>query len=312
MDAAPLADAALAAHETARRLEACLQGLDARAAGAIRAAFFGGQTYERLAQGAGLPLGSMKSLIRRGLMRLKACLELMSASETDPPDDDLDVLAGEFCLGLLDAEGLARVATLRQQEPRFEQAVRVWEQRLMPLAEALTPVPPPARVWAGIAARVAPAAPSRRRPVLWNNLQFWRYFGLGAGAFGAAALAVALLLPPRVAVPVATATLITQHAGLFVASAQNAATGTVLVVSPADVVVPPDKSAELWLVLPGRKPASLGLLASDHSVTINLAAHGFSGAIAGVELAVSLEPLGGSPTGVATGPIIATAKFSAI
>jgi len=75
MDAAPLADAALAAQETGQRLAACLQGLDARAAAAIRAAFFGGQTYERLAQRAGLPLGSMKSLIRRGLMRLKACLD---------------------------------------------------------------------------------------------------------------------------------------------------------------------------------------------------------------------------------------------
>ena len=238
----------------------------------------------------------------------------MSATETDPPEDDLNVLAGEYCLGLLDAEGLARVAALRRRDGRFDQALRIWEERLMPLAEALEPVPPPARIWAGIAARVA--APVPQRPGLWNNLKFWRYFSLGAGAFGVAGLAAALLtavlLPPRVTAPVATATLITQNAGLFVATAQNAATGTVLVVSPAHVAMPPDKSAELWLVLPGRKPASLGLLASDHPVTIDLAAHGFSGAIAGVELAVSLEPLGGSPTGVATGPIIAAAKFSAI
>ena len=37
----------------------------------------------------------------------------MSAPEADPPDDDLDVLAGEFCLGLLDAQGLARVAQIQ-------------------------------------------------------------------------------------------------------------------------------------------------------------------------------------------------------
>jgi RNA polymerase sigma-70 factor (ECF subfamily) len=74
-DAAPLADAALAERDAARRLGACLEGLEARAAQAIRAAFFGGLTYEGLAAQAGMPLGSMKSLIRRGLMRLKACLE---------------------------------------------------------------------------------------------------------------------------------------------------------------------------------------------------------------------------------------------
>ncbi|WP_291424193.1 sigma-70 family RNA polymerase sigma factor [Acidocella sp.] len=73
-DTAPLADIALASLESAQRLNACLDGLDGRTAQAIRAAFFGGQTYECLATAAGTPLGSMKSLIRRGLMRLKACL----------------------------------------------------------------------------------------------------------------------------------------------------------------------------------------------------------------------------------------------
>ena len=74
-DLAPLADAALETNETSRRLNGCLEGLEERAATAIRAAFFGGQTYESLASAAAMPLGSMKSLIRRGLLRLKACLE---------------------------------------------------------------------------------------------------------------------------------------------------------------------------------------------------------------------------------------------
>ncbi|MDE2342171.1 MAG: sigma-70 family RNA polymerase sigma factor [Betaproteobacteria bacterium] len=74
-DAAPLADAALETSEATRRLAACLDGLERGAAAAIRAAFFGGQTYESLARAAAMPLGSMKSLIRRGLQRLKLCLE---------------------------------------------------------------------------------------------------------------------------------------------------------------------------------------------------------------------------------------------
>ncbi len=73
-DSGPLADATLERGQLHRRLADCLSTLDERAAAAIRAAFFGGQTYESLARAAAMPLGSMKSIVRRGLMRLKACV----------------------------------------------------------------------------------------------------------------------------------------------------------------------------------------------------------------------------------------------
>ncbi|MEF2553914.1 sigma-70 family RNA polymerase sigma factor [Aurantimonas sp. A2-1-M11] len=60
--------------EEGHRLAECLDALDARARGAITSAFFGGATYETLAGDAGVPLGTMKSLIRRGLQKLKGCL----------------------------------------------------------------------------------------------------------------------------------------------------------------------------------------------------------------------------------------------
>jgi RNA polymerase sigma-70 factor (ECF subfamily) len=41
----------------------------------IRTAFFDGLSYSDLAARAGVPLGTMKSWIRRGLQRLKDCLE---------------------------------------------------------------------------------------------------------------------------------------------------------------------------------------------------------------------------------------------
>ncbi len=43
--------------------------------GAIRAAFLDGATYDELAQRMDVPLGTMKSWIRRSLQRLKSCLE---------------------------------------------------------------------------------------------------------------------------------------------------------------------------------------------------------------------------------------------
>jgi len=52
-----------------------LRQLDARHAAAIRAAFLDGTTYEELATRMQVPLGTMKSWIRRALLKLRACLE---------------------------------------------------------------------------------------------------------------------------------------------------------------------------------------------------------------------------------------------
>ncbi len=73
-DGAPDALALLEGADESRRLADCLGGLDERARGAITAAFFGGLTYDELARRDGMPLGTMKSLVRRGLMKLKGCL----------------------------------------------------------------------------------------------------------------------------------------------------------------------------------------------------------------------------------------------
>jgi RNA polymerase sigma-70 factor, ECF subfamily len=58
-----------------QRLADCLKELDARHAAAIRAAFLDGTTYEELATRMDVPLGTMKSWIRRALLKLRACLE---------------------------------------------------------------------------------------------------------------------------------------------------------------------------------------------------------------------------------------------
>jgi RNA polymerase sigma-70 factor (ECF subfamily) len=57
------------------RLAGCLDELEVRQSEAIRAAFMDGYTYEQLAEKAKVPLGTMKSWIRRGLLRLKDCLQ---------------------------------------------------------------------------------------------------------------------------------------------------------------------------------------------------------------------------------------------
>ena len=59
----------------ARRLDQCLQQLEARRRTLIRTAFFDGATYEELARRTDTPIGTVKSWIRRGLLQLRTCLE---------------------------------------------------------------------------------------------------------------------------------------------------------------------------------------------------------------------------------------------
>ena len=74
-DPSPDAAAALETAETGRSLAACIEELETQRAEAIRTAFFGGATYADLAERSGVPLGTMKSWVRRGLLQLRECLE---------------------------------------------------------------------------------------------------------------------------------------------------------------------------------------------------------------------------------------------
>ncbi len=74
-DPSPTAEVVMLDGEDSARVHTCLSKLDERQRDSIRAAFFDGFSYPELATRAAVPLGTMKSLIRRGLARLKECLE---------------------------------------------------------------------------------------------------------------------------------------------------------------------------------------------------------------------------------------------
>jgi RNA polymerase sigma factor (sigma-70 family) len=74
-DPAPSAQSLLEAAGDRARLEGCLDQLDEKHASAVRTAFFQGVTYEALANRLGVPLGTMKTWIRRSLLSLRSCLQ---------------------------------------------------------------------------------------------------------------------------------------------------------------------------------------------------------------------------------------------
>ena len=74
-DGADSAETLLSAADDRNKLQGCLSELDDRTQTVIRTAFFEGVTYETLARNMDAPLGTVKSWIRRGLAKLKGCLQ---------------------------------------------------------------------------------------------------------------------------------------------------------------------------------------------------------------------------------------------
>ena len=71
-DHSPLADALIDTYRSASHIERALAALEPRHAAAIRSCYFEGTTYEALAIREGVPVGTLKSWVRRGLIRMKS------------------------------------------------------------------------------------------------------------------------------------------------------------------------------------------------------------------------------------------------
>jgi RNA polymerase sigma-70 factor (ECF subfamily) len=74
-DSSPNAEAQLAEKDDAKVMDRCIDRLDDRDANFIRAAFWNGRTYADLAVAESTPLPTIKSRIRRALIKLRHCLE---------------------------------------------------------------------------------------------------------------------------------------------------------------------------------------------------------------------------------------------
>jgi RNA polymerase sigma-70 factor (ECF subfamily) len=70
----PSADALIDTATDARRVAAALDRLDPRHAAIIRSAYFDGLSYETLAARENIPVGTLKSWVRRGLIRMRGDL----------------------------------------------------------------------------------------------------------------------------------------------------------------------------------------------------------------------------------------------
>jgi anti-sigma-K factor RskA len=226
--------------------------------------------------------------------------------------EDLERQAGEYALGTLSGDERMRFERMLGEEPWLQQAVAEWNRRLGPLAEAVPPVTPSPAVWSSIEERIAAESrslPREAAPSLLKQIAFWRWSAIGAAAVAALLLVYVTALPRGPAAD-QIAVLTNQQgspAMIIVAEAgQRALTVRALAAAPAG------RTHELWIIPdPDQKPRSLGIMEVAGTSRVTIPAD-LAGAVAKATLAVSLEPPGGSPTGLPTGPVLYSGRIVAL
>ncbi len=207
-------------------------------------------------------------------------------------EDDDDILAAEYVLGVLDLAERLAVEARHKSDPAFALCVTAWENRLAGLNDGFADRPAP-DLLPRIEARLFPGAVAQGTVRRWG---VWRWL---SGAVAASVLVIAVmatLTPPRAGL-VATLTTADARLGYEVRSFGN----TLQVTRVAGLPAVQGQVHELWLIAPGAAPISLGLL-QDIVLSVS-----YPVPPSGWTFAVSIEPEGGSPTGQPTGPVILTA-----
>ncbi len=221
--------------------------------------------------------------------------------------DDDDLLAAEFALGLLEPDEAEAVQRRARTDAPLSLRIAWWRDQLSPLVREAE-VAPPAATWDRIAARL----PVNDNPASGS---FWKWATGGMGAVAAALLGVILLNPAPAPtpgpVPATAPPLVASlggERGMAVTVAYDGASGRMLVTP---VALDPGKGdAELWIIPVGQTvPVSMGVIDAKTAASHHLDPAHAALVAPGATFAISQEAKGGSPTGKAQGPIVASGKI---
>ena len=219
---------------------------------------------------------------------------------------EIAALADEYVVGLLSPSEAALFEALLDRDTDLARRVGALRDRMLPLDLSATPVPvppgfarrvrdslPPQDARATVAAPEPTLPPAANRP--WAPaLIAASLFGVAVGFGGAA------LRPPSA--PTVVAVLV-DDAGVPQAVIDDYGNDTANVRFVADIPVPADRTLQVWtLPSPEMGPTSLGVLDRAGPTVLHFDDLPAPGERQLYE--VTLEPLGGSPTGRPTGPII--------
>jgi anti-sigma-K factor RskA len=220
----------------------------------------------------------------------------------------LEELAAQYVLGTLRGPARRRFERYCKHNANALHAVRRWEDRLVDLLAGVVPVAPSAVVWDQIKFRVRrdKAMRPKRAFATFGN---WRF----AVAAGIAALAIAFGLWTGIG-PGSTqqiATIWDQQQGQLWSLEITRSRSELRVSATDNLGLDPARAYELW-ALPGAgaAPVSLGLMPKSGRGTLELNDAQRLALSRSRQIAISLEPPGGSPTGAPTGPVLFVADVA--
>lgn len=216
-----------------------------------------------------------------------------------------NLLAGEYVLGLLKGGARLRFERLLMESGALSAEVGAWEGRFAALSLKLAPVPPPDYLWW----RIQGALRHEGKPRGRDHGTFWRVWAV------AATLVLAILLITQRLAPSPEQ----KPAELALVSDPQGHPLWLISVHPEDrridmkVVTPnpppADKSYELWMLPDQGNPVPMGLMNEAGTVSEHVSAELLARLAQAKGLAISVEPLGGSPTGLPTGPVVYSAAL---
>lgn len=224
----------------------------------------------------------------------------------------IDQLAAAYVLGTLRGRARRRLERLSLERLPIREAIWRWENELVPLSDHVAPVSPAASVWRDIEARLNLNTAERSSGPAYG-------WGRVLAGFISGVVVLALLLPllpeePQAPIDSAAERLALvqdeQAQPLWVVTVDEES-GQLMSVAVNAPARDADRVFELWMLPQSGPPQSLGLLptSSDGNERgYQKLSPALLALIADAKgLAVSIEPLGGSPTGVPTGPVVYTA-----
>lgn len=229
-------------------------------------------------------------------------------------DDNANLRYAAYVLGVLDADARAEVAREVRSNEQAAIAVARWAQRLSSLSEDVPPSEPPVYVWARIQHALQLDLPAHTqektlRPRLLNKLRFWQWLGFGTSVLAASCLALFLAhrtpMPVQTTLPYMVSTITQSDGHVGWTATMDLQHARVVVVPVTPQALAQGRAPELWLIPAGQKPIAVGMIDGHAPTILALSRAQLAQVKTTAALAVSVEPIGGSPTGQPTGPVIA-------
>lgn len=222
------------------------------------------------------------------------------------PADDIDLAAAELAFGLTEpAEAGAALARL-ETDPAFRSRHDRWfGYALAMFADAAET--PPAHVWRAIERRL----PANDTAVLEQRVARWRLAALAASVALVVSVSTTAWLMRPAAPPAPAAPMVAMLQGKAgAASVSYDRTDRTLTVATGDLPIDAQHVAQLWVIPADGVPRSLGVLPAGRPGRYKAPDTAAALIDTKATLAISVEPQGGSPTGLPTGPVILTGKLA--